>query len=81
MKTGTGAKYCRKCGREIAIIEFGIYRKTIVDPEVVWVRADPDGGIFVRVDETKVRGVETEIGTVQAEPAYRMHRGTCGVTE
>lgn len=69
---------CRKCGREIAVIEFGVYRKAVVDPEVVWVAADPLGEEFVRFDGSKVRGNEADMGTIGAEAAYRLRRKTCG---
>lgn len=77
MKSRSGENICRHCGREIAIIEEKLYRKIVVDAEAVWVRADHDGETFVRVDGTKVKGVEAEIGTAQAEPAYRPHAKTC----
>ena len=69
---------CRKCGRKIAIIEWGIYRKCIVDPAAVMVAADPEGEDFVRIDGTKIRGREAEIGTLGTEPAYRIHGRSCG---
>ena len=72
---------CRKCGREIFIITWGIYRKVIVDAEALDVIPDPYGEEFVRFDGSKIRGVEAEIGTLQTEPAYRPHRKTCGVEE
>lgn len=69
---------CRKCGRKIAIIEWGIYRKCIVDPAAVMVAADPEGEDFVRIDGSKVCGREVEYEeAVIAEPAYRLHRKTC----
>ena len=69
---------CRKCGRPIAIITWGIYRKNVVDTEQTWVRPDPDGEEYVRIDGSKVLAIEAEIGDIQAEPAYRQHRKTCG---
>ena len=75
----TNVKTCRKCGKQVAVISWGVYRNALVDAEPVWVRTDPDGEDFVRIDGSKVRGVIAEIGAVQAEPAYRQHRKTCGV--
>jgi hypothetical protein len=70
---------CRKCGRPIAVISWGVYRTAIVDPEAVMVEANPEGEDFVRIDGSKVVGFEVDfISDRQAEPAYRMHRKTCG---
>ena len=69
---------CRKCGRQIMIIIQDLYRKTIVDPEAVWIVPDPAGEVFVRIDGSKVRGREAPVDREDAEPAYRLHRGTCG---
>ena len=38
---------CRKCGKEVGVITWGIYRKVLVDMEVYAVEPDPDGEIFV----------------------------------
>ena len=73
-----GMKICRKCGKQISIITWRAYRSVLVDPEAVDVVPDPDGEEFVRNDGSKVRGREADIGTIQTEPAYRMHRTTCG---
>ena len=76
---GQGPIICRKCGKPIMIITWGIYRKTIVDPEAVWVTADAQGEEYVRYDGSKVAA--TPVGhtiTIGAEPAYRLHRKTCG---
>lgn len=72
---------CRKCGREVAVITWGVYRKILVDAEAVDVVPDQHGEEFVRIDGSKVRGREAEIGTIGTEPAYRPHRKTCGVDE
>ena len=72
-------KKCRKCGRDIAVITLGVYRTAVVDAEAVDVIADAHGEDFVRVDGSKIRGREAPAGTLQTEPAYRMHRKTCGV--
>ena len=70
---------CRKCGKRIAIITWGVYRKVVVDPEAVMVKADPRGEEFVRIDGSKVQAIEVPFAsTERAEPAYRMHRATCG---
>ena len=74
-------KRCRICGKPIGIITWGVYRKVIVDAEAVDVIPDRLGEEFVRIDGSKVRGREAEIGTLGTEPAYRMHRRTCGVDE
>lgn len=67
---------CRKCGKPVAVITIGVYRKTLVDAEAVEVVPDPDGVDFVRIDGSKIRGREAEPGTLQPEYAYRPHR--CG---
>jgi hypothetical protein len=70
---------CRKCGKQISIITWGIFRKVVVDPEAVWVTADPDGEEYVRIDGSKVPATPTGHAiTTGAEPAYRQHRKTCG---
>lgn len=75
----SGIKTCRFCGKKVAIIEYGIYRKVVVDAEAVDVYADPDGEQFIRYDGSKVKGFEAGIDCVfQTEPAYRPHRWSCG---
>ena len=69
---------CRFCGKPIAVITFGIYRKNVVDAEAVDVVPDPNGEDFVRIDGSKIRGREAEIGTIGTEPAYRIHGRSCG---
>lgn len=69
---------CRFCGKPIAVITFGIYRKSVVDVEAVDVVPDPNGEDFVRIDGSKIRGREAEIGTIGTEPAYRVHGRSCG---
>ena len=59
------------------MITWGVYRSVTVDPEAVDVAPAEDGEEFVRIDGSKIRGREAEIGTGQTEPAYRMHRKTC----
>ena len=66
MKDGT--KICRFCGKPIAIITWGVYRKAIVDAA---------GEDFVRIDGSKIRGRVAEPGTIQTEYAYRPHGKTC----
>ena len=70
---------CRFCGKPIAVITYGIYRKSVVDAEVVDVVPDPKGEEFVRIDGTKVRGREVDPyeHTGPQEPAYRVHRKNC----
>ena len=74
---------CRKCGKPIQIIERVVFRKVILDAEALEIIADPEGEEFVRIDGSKVRGKEADIGIIQqkTEWAYRMHRKTCGVEE
>ena len=69
---------CRFCGKPIAVITYGIYRKSVVDAEAVDVVPDPNGEDFVRIDGSKIRGREEEIGTIGTEPAYRIHGRSCG---
>ena len=72
---------CKFCGKKIGVITYGIYRKAVVDAEAVIVAPDPEGEDFVRIDGTKIRGVEVPFmpdGEGAGEPAYRLHRKTCG---
>ena len=71
-------KPCRKCGRPVCIITWGVYRKTLVDAEAVSVYADPEGEEFLRIDGSKVKGYEARIDCeMQTEPAYRPHWRSC----
>ena len=70
---------CKWCGKKIGIINYGVYRKAVVDAQAVDVIPDPDGEDFVRIDGSKIRGREAPAGTIQTEPAYRLHRKTCEV--
>jgi len=73
------ATTCRKCGKDIQVIAFGIYHKAVVDAEAVMVIPDPDGREYVRIDGSKVRGRERSYESDEpAEAAYRQHRFTCG---
>ena len=72
-------RLCRKCGKPVAVIERGLYRKILVDAEEVLVAPDTMGADYVRIDGSKIRGREAEPGTLQTEYAYRQHRKTCGV--
>ena len=74
-------KNCKFCGKKIGVLTYGVYRKVVVDAEAVDVVPDEFGEEFVRIDGTKIRGREAEIGTIGSEPAYRPHRKTCGVNE
>lgn len=69
---------CRFCGKPIAVITYGIYRKSVVDAEAVDVVPDEKGEDFVRIDGSKIRGREADIGTLGTEPAYRIHGRSCG---
>ena len=73
-----GIQKCRFCGKPIAVITYGIYRKSVVDAEAVDVVPDENGEEFVRIDGSKIRGREAEIGTMGTEPAYRIHGHSCG---
>ena len=73
-------KTCRFCGKQIAIITWGVYRKAVVDAAAVMVEANPEGEDFVRIDGSKVRGVEVDFMDPGGEPAYRDHRISCGGT-
>lgn len=76
MKDNT--KKCRFCGKEIAIITWGVYRKIVVDADPVWVLPDAEGEEFVRIDGSKMRG-RAALAEEQGEPVYRIHRMSCGV--
>ena len=54
-----------------------IYRKIVVDAEIVWVAADPDGEEYVRPDGSKVQALEISLDEPRGEWAYRPHRWTC----
>lgn len=69
-------KVCRKCGRMIDIIEWGVYRKIVVDAVPYYVMADPNGEQFVRIDGSKVMAKEVPFETDGTEPAYKPHK--CG---
>ena len=72
-----GEKTCRFCGKPVKIIESGIYRKIVVDAEIVWVEADPEGEEYVRPDGSKVQALEISMDEPRGEWAYRPHRWTC----
>lgn len=78
MRRDNAVKTCRKCGKLIGIIESGVYRKILVDAQVVEIVADSDGEQFVRIDGSKVCGKEADTGAIQlkTEWAYRPHRCT-----
>ena len=72
---------CRKCGRRITVITWGVYRNVVVDSEYIMVVPDPESEEeFVRIDGSKIQGREKRnyMSDEPAEPAYRMHRKTCG---
>ena len=70
---------CRFCGKDIAVITWGVYRKIVVDAEAVWIVPAEEGEEFVRIDGSKMRGRPVE-GDEIGEPVYRIHGKTCGVT-
>lgn len=67
-------KICRKCGQMIDIIEYGVYRKAIVDAVPYYVLADPEGEQFLRIDGSKIQTKEVPFETAGTEPAYKPHR-------
>ena len=68
-------RLCRKCGRPVAVIERGLYSKILVDAEAVMVALDTSGREYVRIDGSKVLGLEVAYDSaMDAEPAYRPHR-------
>ena len=70
-------RLCRKCGKPVAVIERGIYRKILVDAEAVLIAPDTYGREYVRIDGSKVLAVPAgHTITAGTEPAYRPHR--CG---
>ncbi len=72
----SGMKVCRKCGQMIDVIEWGVYRKTVVDAVPYHVIADPPGEQFLRIDGSKLMAKEMPFETEGTEPAYKPHR--CG---
>lgn len=74
----SSVRRCHFCGKEIAIITWGVYRKVVVDAEAVWVVPDAGGEEFVRIDGSKMRG-RVSLEEDNAEPMYRIHRTSCGV--
>jgi hypothetical protein len=58
----------------IDIIEWGVYRKVVVDAVPYYVMADPDGEQFVRIDGSKLMAKEMPFETSGTEPAYKPHR-------
>ena len=73
-----GIRTCRFCGKPIAVITWGVYRKIVVDAAAVMVEADPEGEEFVRVDGSKIRAKEVPYEKEgHSEPAYRIHRKNC----
>ena len=74
-------KPCRKCGKPVSVITWGVYRKILVDAGTVDVVPDAHGEEFVRIDGSKIRGSIANPGTLQTEYAYRPHVRTCGIEE
>lgn len=71
-------RLCRECGKPVAVIERGLYRKILVDAEAVMVTPNTSGREYVRIDGSKVQGLEVAfdsvMSVVDAEPAYRPHK-------
>ena len=76
---------CRRCGRKVSVISYGLYRNVLVDAEAVAVVPDMCGECFIRVDGSKMRGREVVMSledtkqNVKSEYVYRPHAKTCGV--
>ena len=70
---------CKHCGAQVMIIEWGIYRKVLVDAEAVNVRPDKNGQEYIRYDGSKVRGFAMLIDALNTEPAYCPHSRSCGL--
>ena len=77
----SGIRNCRHCGEKVMIIEWGIYRKVLVDAESVNVAVDPEGQEYIRIDGSKVRGYAAPIDMEGTEPAYCPHSRSCGLEE
>ena len=74
-----GITKCRFCGKPIAIITWGIYRKAVVDASPVEVVPDEKGEDFVRIDGSKIKGREVSMDSAyDYEMAYRPHGKSCG---
>ena len=65
---------CKKCGRQVFVITWGVYRKVLVDAEAVAVKANAYGKEYVRADGSKVLAREAKPEEVCTEYAYRQHR-------
>lgn len=74
----SGIRNCRHCGEKVMIIEWGIYRKVLVDAESVNVAVDPEGQEYIRIDGSKVRGYAAPIDMPGTEVAYCPHSRSCG---
>ena len=59
-KMKDNVKPCRKCGRPVCVITWGVYRSVLVDAQAVMVAANPEGEEFVRLDGSKVLGWEAD---------------------
>ena len=69
---------CRFCGKRIAVIERGLYRKVVVDAEIAYVTADSNGEEFIRPDGSKLKALQIEFDSaVPGEWAYRQHQWSC----
>ena len=79
MRDWDGVKKCKFCGKPIAVITHGIYRKSVVDAEAVEVVPDPKGEEYVRIDGSKIRGREVSMDSAyDYEMVYRIHGRSCG---
>ena len=79
MKKEEAVKRCRKCGKPIAVIIRGLYRKVLVDAEPEEIIPDANGEEFIRGDGTKMRGkplYDYDDDTIVVDIGWRPHR--CG---
>ena len=90
----SNVKRCRKCGKPVSVISFGIYRNVLVDINAIPAVPDMCGEQFIRVDGTKMRGRPVDIeespvlvnsknakASERIEYVYRPHTRTCGLDE
>ena len=70
-------RLCRECGRPVAVIERGLYRKILVDASPVDMFPDEHGEEFIRLDGSKMRAVPADRwddDRKEAEYVFRPHR-------
>ena len=75
-------RLCRECGKPVAVIKRGLYRKILVDASPVDVFPDEHGEEFIRLDGSKMRAVPADRwdddrwddDRKEAEYVFRPHR-------